>query len=120
MKNCNSEVRRYDLALRTRRLGISVINVLRTIPQDLILRPIISQLVRSSTSIGANYAEADAANTRKDFMYKLSICRKESKETMYWISLLREAYPRAATQLTSLENESLELIRIFSAVLAKQ
>ena len=71
----------YDLEERTAVFGETIIKFLRTIRRNAINTPIISQLVRSSTSIGANYCEADNAESRKDFRHKIGLCRKESRES---------------------------------------
>ena len=71
----------YDLEERTALFGESVIDFVKTLPQDRVNNELISQIIRSSTSIGANYMEADGAESRKDFRHKIAICKKESKET---------------------------------------
>ncbi len=70
----------YNLEERTAKFGEDVIDFCKGINQDLISRPIISQLIRSGTSIGANYMEANAASSRKDFRNKIFICKKEAQE----------------------------------------
>jgi len=67
-------------------------------PKNLVTIPIIDQLIRCGTSIGANYREANGASSRKDFQNKIYICKKEGKETMYWLELLGK----------SLDDESLK------------
>ncbi|MBI4653039.1 four helix bundle protein [Candidatus Kuenenbacteria bacterium] len=84
----NPKNEKYDLLERTAVFSESIIKFVRTIKRDEISRPLINQLVRSSTSIGANYCEADAGESKKDFKHKLSICRKEAKETMYWLRII--------------------------------
>ena len=73
----------YDLEERTAKLGERVIIFCREIKQDVITRPLISQLVRSGTSIGANYMEANGAVSKKDFNNKIHICKKEAQETKH-------------------------------------
>jgi four helix bundle protein len=73
----------YDLAVRTSSFGEATIIFAKEIPENTINRPLISQLVRSATSIGANYMEADCAESKKDFIHKIGICKKESKETTH-------------------------------------
>ena len=68
----------YDLEERTARFGEAVIRFARTLPQDVITIPLISQFVRSGTSVGANYCEADDADSKKDFRHRISICKKEA------------------------------------------
>lgn len=69
----------YDLEERTAKFGENIILFSKQIPKNEITRPIISQLVRSGTSVGANYCEADCAESRKDFEHKLGICKKRIK-----------------------------------------
>ena len=79
---------KYDLEERTSRFGGNTIKFCRTIMEDNISRPLINQLVRSATSIGANYMEANAASSRKDFKNKIFICKKEAQETMHWLKMI--------------------------------
>jgi len=74
---------KYDLEERTAVFGEKIIKFAKSLKRNPINNPLISQIVRSGTSIGANYMEADAANTKKDFRYRISLCRKESKETKH-------------------------------------
>ena len=75
----------YDLEERTAVFGEQIIKFLKSIRRDAINTPIINQLMRSATSIGANYCEGNDAESRKDFRHKMSLCRKESRESMYWL-----------------------------------
>ena len=70
---------RYNLEERTAKFGESVILFCKSINQDTINKPIINQLIRSATSVGANYMEANGASSRKDFANKIFICKKETK-----------------------------------------
>ena len=73
--------RAYDLEERTLSFGKAIINLSSSIPKNVITVPLISQLVRSGTSIGANYAEAEEASSKRDFVNKIAIANKEAKET---------------------------------------
>ena len=75
------EKSKFDLEERTSKYAESIIDFCKKIKLDTITRPIISQLVRSGTSIGANYCEADEASSMKDFVNKICIAKKETKET---------------------------------------
>lgn len=75
---------KYDLEERTAKFGEQIIDFAKTIPQNPINIPLISQLIRAGTSIGANFCEADDAETPKDFIHKLGICKKEARETKHW------------------------------------
>ena len=78
----------YDLEGRTRDFSIRVLLLLKSLKENNINRSVIYQLSRSATSVGANYCEANGASSKKDFRNKIFICKKEIKETKYWIELL--------------------------------
>jgi len=75
--------KKFDLEERTAKFGMAIIKFTKQIPESTVTRPLITQLVKAGTSIGANYCEADNAETRKDFKHKIGICKKEAKETKY-------------------------------------
>lgn len=79
---------KFDLEERTAKFGENVIKLCRSAKKDMITMPIISQLIRSSTSIGANYMEANGASSKKDFRNKIFICKKEARETKHWLRML--------------------------------
>ncbi|MEI6650203.1 MAG: four helix bundle protein [Candidatus Moraniibacteriota bacterium] len=83
----------YDLEERTARFGESIIRFCRSLGQDAIMKPLISQIVRSATSVGANYCEANGANSKKDFRNKIHICKKEIQETKHWPRMISTASP---------------------------
>lgn len=107
---------KYDLEERTARFGQTVIALAKKINENSVTRPLITQLVRAATSIGTNYCEADNAESRKDFIHKISICRKESKETKHWLTMLSAATPIATQDIILLSREALELTLIFNAI----
>lgn len=109
----------YDLEERTAIFGEEVVKFAKIIPQNVITRPIIEQLVKSGTSIGANYCEADCAETRKDFEHKLGICKKESKETKHWLRMIIVVAQELKDQAVRLTKETNELLLIFSAIIKK-
>ena len=74
---------KYDLEERTAKFGEDIILFCRSIQQDVVTRPIISQLIRSGTSVGANYMEANSASSKRDFRNKIFICKKEAQETKH-------------------------------------
>jgi four helix bundle protein len=80
--------REYDLCERTARFGEAVIAFAKRVPVNPISTPLISQLVRSATSIGANYCEADEAESGKEFRYRIGICKRESRETKHNIRMI--------------------------------
>ncbi|MCF7906994.1 four helix bundle protein [Patescibacteria group bacterium] len=78
------------------------------------------QLVRSSGSMGANYIEANESLGKKDFVYRIKICRKESKETIYWLKLVDAGGKNELEEeRQKLINEAIELMKIFGAILEK-
>jgi four helix bundle protein len=116
-----SENRRsgYDLEDRTAKFGEAVITFAKTIPMNPVNTPLISQLVRAGTSIGANYSEADDAETKKDFLHKIGICRKETRETKHWLRMIATAEPSMKAELRDLWQEAKELHLIFVAIIRK-
>jgi four helix bundle protein len=107
-----------ELQSRSKQLAINIINLIKTLRVELLNKNIISQILRSSTSIGANYNEALECESRDDFVHKLSICKKEASETIYWLQLLTEATPEFKHELSNLIQESFELVKIFAASIA--
>jgi four helix bundle protein len=93
--------RRYDLEDRTTRFAEAIIEFAKIISLTAITEPLVKQLVRSGTSIGANYAEADDASSRKDFRYRIGICKRESRETKYWLRMIAKAAPEMAERHAS-------------------
>jgi len=84
---------KYNLEERTAKFGEDVIKFFKKLKKDTITLPLISQIVRSATSVGANYCEADDAESRKDFKHKIGICKKESRETKHWFRMIVVAEP---------------------------
>ncbi|GBD92806.1 hypothetical protein BMS3Abin05_00381 [bacterium BMS3Abin05] len=116
-QNSNAN-RKYDLEERTALFGEMIIEYAKSIPKNVINNPLISQIVRSGTSIGANDMEADAAESKKDFKYKISLCKKESKGTKHWLRMLAKANPEKLESGRILWKEAQELTLIFSSILS--
>lgn len=110
----------YDLEERTAVFGEDIINFVKILPDNNVNRPLINQVVRSGTSIGANYMEADGAESKKDFQHKISICKKEAKETMHWLRMIAAANPDKKEECRKLWQEAHELVLIFSSILKKK
>ncbi|MBI4721449.1 MAG: four helix bundle protein [Candidatus Stahlbacteria bacterium] len=108
---------KYDLEERTAKFGEEVIEFVKGVRRDEVNHPLISQVVRSATSIGANYMEADGAESKKDFQHKIALCKKEAKETKHWLRMLIKANPDKYSECRKLWQESQELILIFSSIL---
>lgn len=108
----------YDLEKRTSKFGEEVILFCRKIPLDTITKPLIAQLVRSATSIGANYMEANAASSKKDFKNKIHICKKESQESKHWLHMISVACPASAESARIIWKECQELTLIFGKIVS--
>lgn len=87
--------------------------------QEVINKRLVDQLIRSGTSVGANYREANETETKKDFKFKIRIALKEAKETEYWIALVSDANPDLSARMQPLVGETRELIKILAAILEK-
>ena len=96
----------YYLEERTAVFGESVIELCLELSTTPVSAPLITQFVKSSTSIGANYCEADDAESKADFRHKIAICRKEARETKHWCRMLAKALPKQADALRSLWKEA--------------
>jgi len=107
----------YDLEKRTKNFGISIIRFCKSIIKDNINNILINQLVRSATSIGANYCEANGASSKRDFKNKIYICKKEAKETKYWLEVIAQLDPRYKDKAKLLWKEAQELTLIFSKII---
>jgi four helix bundle protein len=119
IRNSNDK-NKYNLAERTSDFGAEIIIFLKSIKENNINRPIINQLIRSATSIGANYMEADCAESKKDFIHKIGISKKEAKETTHWLHMLATAEPNEAKRCRELWKEAHELTLIFSAIVKRK
>jgi len=109
---------KYDLETRTINFSSDIIIFLKKFPKDILTKTLIEQCLRSATSVGANYREANGASSKKDFLNKRYICKKESKETLYWLELLGKYLEdeNLKTQCRKLWQESKEFILIFGKI----
>ncbi len=106
----------YDLEERTAKFGEAIILFCKSIRRDSISTPLISQIVRSSTSIGANYCEANNASSKKDFRNKIFICKKETQETKHWLRMFTHAAAEKRIDIAKLNNECQQLLMIFQKI----
>lgn len=106
----------YNLVERTTEFGKNILVLCKTLQQDSISKHLISQIVRSATSIGANYREANCAVSKKDFALKISHCRKECNETEHWLTILSTIFPKRKEELRLLWQENHELTMIFTKI----
>lgn len=114
-KQLQNPNKKYDLEDRTLEFFRKVIHLCKKLPKDTINIEIIKQLIRSAGSIGANYREANQSISKRDFSHRIKICRKESKETHFWLQSLLEANP-IIKEINPLIQEALEFTMIFSAI----
>ena len=111
---------KYDLEERTIAFSKQVIEFCKKFNRNDINKPIMIQLIRSSTSIGANYCEANGASSKNDFRNKIHICKKEAQETRYWLRLL-DSFCQTESEKNRIEKikkEAQELTLIFGKIAA--
>lgn len=106
---------KYDLEDRTATFGKNIVIFSKKIPVSLVTQRLIPQLVGAGTSVGANYCEALDAESQKDFIHKIGICKKESKETKFFLHMVATAVPGLKEEARVLWQEAAELNLIFSA-----
>lgn len=109
----------YNLEARTLKFSKQLLSFCKSIPQNTSNNILVSQMIRSGTSVGANYREANDALGKKDFIHRLRISRKESKETIYWLELIIESNSQLKNQGDLLLQECTELRNILSAIINK-
>lgn len=106
---------RNELEGRTREFALCIVRFVGGLPKNRVADVLGHQLLRSGTSIGANYREANRAESRSDFIHKIAVVEKEASETQYWLELLQEADLGDAEERRWLLSESAELLAIFTA-----
>lgn len=109
----------FDLEERTLEFAKKIIRLCKKLPQNLINREIVGQLIRASSSVGANYREANDALSKRDFGHRIRITRKEAKESHYWLQLLEEANNGLEGEIREMLQEAIELKKIFSSIAEK-
>jgi four helix bundle protein len=107
--------RKFDIQERTFSFAVRMVKLVNRLPRTVAGLEIAKQVVRSATSIGANVDEADAAESKRDFIHKMGIAHKEARETRYWLRLI-EASSLADEETQALTQESDELVRILYAI----
>ncbi|MDD5544821.1 MAG: four helix bundle protein [Acidobacteriia bacterium] len=107
---------RQELEARTKSFALQIIAMVRGLPRTASADVLGRQLLKSATSIGANYREANRAESRNDFLHKISIVEKEAAETHYWLELLLESSASSEAKFRSLMQESTELLKIFTSI----
>ena len=109
---------KFALEDRVERFGENVIALVKQLRITLINKSIIDQLIRSSTSIGANYFEANGSSSKKDFINKIAITKKETVETQHWFRMLLKADDSLKEQILVLWDEAKQLGMIFSTIIS--
>ncbi len=109
----------FDLEERTYKYTKDIISFINACPKTVVNSELIRQLIRSAGSVGANYIEAREALSKKDFGLRVKICRKEIKESAYWLRLLEVRNTDEEKKRQSLLIETNELLRIFASIVEK-
>jgi four helix bundle protein len=115
----SGRAKKFDLEERTARFGEDMVRFCKGLPRHEVTGPLIRQAVRSGTSVGANYCEADDAISGKEFRQKIGTCKKEARETKHWLRMIAAAEPDRASDARVLWKEANELMLIFSAIFRK-
>ncbi len=118
MTNLKTE-KKFDLEERTLEFSKRVIDLVKQLPKNTVNFELSPQTIRSAGSIGANYREANDSLGQKDFLMRVRICRKEAKETKYWLELILYNNPELKNSINPLIQESSEFVKIFSSILKK-
>src|SRR3989344_5851537 len=108
--------KKYDLEERTAKFGENIIRFCKKIPRGPIADPLITQLVKCGTSCGANYCEADDAESKLDFRHKIGICKKESRESKHFLRMIVVVVPEFKEEARKLWQEAKELNLIFNSI----
>jgi four helix bundle protein len=116
-QDTNGRRQAFDLCERTAVFGERVIGFAKRVPANAITTPLVSQLVRAATSVGANYCEADEADSKKEFQYRISLCKREGRETKHQLRMIVAAEASLREDAVALWQEAKELTLIFAAIL---
>lgn len=112
----NNVARKFDLEERTARFGEDIVRFGKKVPLHPVTNRLISQLIGAGTSVGANYCEADDAESKNDFRHKIGICKKESRETKHFLRMITVACPELKEEALRLWQEGKELNLIFNKI----
>lgn len=105
-----------DLRIRTKSFALRIIKLYSSLPKSTEAQVIGKQILRSGTSVGANYREAYRSRSKAEFISTLGICLKELEETTYWLELLHESNIVSIKKLELLLDECNQLIAIFTSI----
>jgi len=110
-----------DLIGRTFKFSVSVLKFIEQLPSHPSAKVVTYQLSKSATSIGANYEESQASQSKDDFYYKIGICLREARETNYWLRIIQEMkWVSQSNNLDTIISESNELVKIFGKIFSKR
>ena len=109
---------KYDLEEKTTVFAENIIDYIKEVKRDRLNEPILIQLIRSASSVGANYCEAIGASSRKDFRNKIYICKKEVQETKYWLRMMARMHPESKDRLRKFWVEAQDLTLIFTKIVS--
>lgn len=112
-------LKKYDLEERTAKFGEAIIEFCKLIPRGPITNPLITQLVKCGTSVGANYCEADDAESKSDFRHKIGIVKKETREAKHFIRMIVVVIAELKEETKPLWQEAKELNLIFNSIYKK-
>ena len=112
----DGNAKRFDLEERTFQFAKRIRAFVKTLPKTIANLEDARQLVRASGSVGANYIEANEALSKKDFLFHIKICRKEAKESRYWLRLIETSDADMNSERDSLVQEAQELMNIFGSI----
>lgn len=115
----NDKSPKYDLEERTTKFGEDSIRFANKIPKGPITNPLITQYIKCSTSVGANYCEADDAESKQDFRHKIGIVKKEAREAGHFLRMIIVAVPELKEDALVLIQEAKELNLIFNKIFQK-
>ncbi len=115
----NNQFPKYDLEERTAKFGENIIKFCNKLLRNTITNPLINQLIKAGTSVGANYCEADDAESKDDFRHKIGIVKKECRESKHFIRMIVVALPNSKQDAIPLWQEAKELNLIFNKIYQK-
>lgn len=119
MINNQIQNQKFNLEDRTLIFAKDIIRLCHKLPNNIVNSKLVDQIIRSSGSIGANYREANDSLGKKDFLLRLRISKKETKETNFWLELLKESNSNFSQEIDKLINECSQIRNIFSAIINK-
>jgi four helix bundle protein len=119
VQTTNSKSSVFDLEERMAKFGEEIVIFCRSLSVDHVSRPLINQLVRSATSVGANYSEANNASSKRDFRNKAIISKKEAQETKHWLRMIKPCFPDNLVAVDIFRQEAHELTLILQSIINK-